>query len=300
MTEPIPYRNTTTVVIPTHNAGQRFLGLLDSLQTQTIKPAQIIVVDSKSTDETSEVAKRQNCKIITIDRSDFDHGATRNLPFSNIQSEFVVFLTQDAIPADEHMIAELIKPMQADPNIALCYGRQLPGPNAGYLERFAREFNYPPQSILKTKKDIGVLGLKTFFCSNSCSAVRRSTFNKLGGFKNNVIVNEDMFFAAKAIYAGYAVYYNAESKVYHSHHYSLPQIFKRYFNIGRFFADNRWLLQQAGVKSYGLEMLKAGVRTFWQKRAPHYVVAFLIQLMIKGIVYKLGYYYQLLFNKGRP
>jgi len=299
VTEPLRNDNTATVVIPTHNVGQHFPDLLDSLQTQTLKPAQIIIIDSGSTDETCGVTKQRNCKLITIDRTDFDHGTTRNLAMSEVSSEFAIFLTQDAMPVDEYMIAELIKPMQADANIAICYGRQLPRPNAGPLERFAREFSYPPQSILKTKNHIDILGLKAFFCSNCCSAVRRSTFDELGGFKNNVIVNEDMLFAANAILKGYFVYYTATAKVYHSHAYSLHEIFKHYFKIGRFFADNKWLLEITGLKRYGGEMLKSGVKTFWQKRALHYIAAFLTELAVKAVACKLGWYYQSLFRERR-
>ena len=288
-----------TIIIPTYNAGQNFIKLLDCLQKQTLQPVQIIIIDSGSTDNTCATAKQRNCKVIKINRADFDHGTTRNLAVSEISSEFVIFLTQDALPADENMIAELIRPMQANLNIATCYGRQLPRLNAAPLERFAREFNYPAKSILKTKKDIETLGLKTFFCSNSCSAIRCSIFKKLGGFKNDVIVNEDMLFAAKAILQDYSVYYSATAKVYHSHPFNLVQTFKRYFNIGRFFADNRWLLKQAGLKRYGGGMMKASIKTLWEKRIQHYIVALLIEFTVKAMACKLGWYYQLLFHKKR-
>jgi rhamnosyltransferase len=289
--------NSVVVIILAYNASQILPALLDGLEIQTLKPAQIIVIDSDSTDETRKISESQNCEVITINRTDFDHGTARNLAMANISSEFAIFLTQDAIPVNEHTIAELIKPMQADPNIAVCYGRQLPRSNARTLERFAREFNYPDKSILKTKNDIKDLGLKTFFCSNSCSAVRKSIFEKLGGFKNNVIVNEDMLFAAKAILSGYSVYYSAEAKVYHSHPYTLLQTFKRYFNIGSFFADNKWILKYAGLEGYGGDMLKAGIRTFWEKRMPHYIAALLIEFVIKASACKFGWYYQLLFHR---
>jgi len=288
-----------SVVILTFNGGERFSDLLSRLKKQIIMPKTILVIDSGSRDGTAARAQGSGCKVIRINKQDFNHGTTRNLGVTQTDSEFVVFLTQDAIPADEQMIAELIKPMQTDPNIAICYGRQLPRPTAKPLERFFREFNYPPQSILKTKDSIPILGLKTFFCSNSCSAIRRSIFIKLGGFKNNVIVNEDMLFAAKAINAGYAVYYSSEAKVYHSHSYSLLQIYKRYFKIGRFFADNKWLLRYGGIKHYGGNIVKSGIATFWKERKPHYIVALLAELAVKTIAYKFGWYYQLLFDRKR-
>lgn len=290
-----------SVIIPTLNAGTKLGKLLEILDSQTLKAEEIFVIDSSSSNTTAELVQSHGYRVVTINKNDFDHGTTRNLAVAQTDSEFVVFLTQDVVPADEHTIAELIKPMQADLNIAICYGRQLVRPNAHPLERFYREFNYPRQSILKTKNDIDTLGLKAFFCSNCCSAIRRSIFNKLGGFKNNVIVNEDMLFAAKAITAGYAVYYAAEAKVYHSHPHSLPQTFKRYFNIGRFFADNKWILKHAGLKSYGSDTLKAGIKTFWEKRSLHNIAILLIEFAVKAVACKLGWYYQLLFrSKHKP
>lgn len=290
-----------SVIIPTLNAGTKLGKLLEILDSQTLKAEEIVVIDSSSSNTTAELVQSHGYRVITINKNDFDHGTTRNLAVAQTDSEFVVFLTQDVVPADEHTIAELIKPMQADLNIAICYGRQLVRPNAHPLERFYREFNYPRQSILKTKNDIDTLGLKAFFCSNCCSAIRRSIFNKLGGFKNNVIVNEDMLFAAKAITAGYAVYYAAEAKVYHSHPHSLPQTFKRYFNIGRFFADNKWILKHAGLKSYSSDTLKAGIKTFWEKRSLHNIAILLIEFAVKAVACKLGWYYQLLFrSKHKP
>lgn len=286
-----------SVVIPTFNAGTKFSALLDALDCQTTMPRTVLVVDCGSSDDTVEIAKSYGCEILKVNKHDFDHGTTRNLAMTEVSSEFAIFITQDAIPADENMIAELIRPMQADSNIAICYGRQLPKPDARPLERFAREFNYPDESILKTKNDIETLGLKTFFCSNSCSAIRCSIFNKLGGFRNNVVVNEDMLFAAEAIFHDYSVYYSAAARVYHSHSYSLSQTFNRYFNIGRFFADNREILKHAGLKGYSGDMLRAGVKIFWEKRMLHYIVALFIEFTIKASACKLGWYYQLLFCK---
>ena len=288
-----------SIIIPTLNPGTKLGELLEILDSQTLKAEEILIIDSSSRDNTAELVQSHGHRVIIINKSDFDHGTTRNLGAAQTDSEFIVFLTQDVVPVDEHMIAELIKPMQAVPDIAICYGRQLARPTARALERFFREFNYPPQAILKTKNDIDVLGLRTFFCSNCCSAIRRSIFNKLGGFKDNVIVNEDMLFAAKAINAGYAVYYTPEAQVYHSHSYSLTQIFKRYFNIGRFFADNRWLLQYGRLKNYGGNIVQSGIITFWKKRMPHYIAALLAELVVKTIGYKLGWYYQLLFHGRR-
>jgi rhamnosyltransferase len=289
---PCAIKAMVTVIIPTYNAGERFARVLKSLQNQTVKPCKIFVVDSESTDGTIELAKKHNCRIINIKRADFGHGKTRNFAASKSQTEFLLFLTQDAVATSENMISELIKPMLANHSIAMCYGRQLPNSNTCALECLARQFNYPPTSLLKTKDQLNETGLKTFFCSNSCSAIRYSAFEKLGRFDDNAITNEDMLFGAKAILQGYSIYYAAKAKVYHSHSYSVFAVFRRYFKIGRFFADNKWLLRYATLHGYGLRSLKFGIHEYWRRRRILDISILLIDLATKTIACNLGRCYQ--------
>jgi rhamnosyltransferase len=268
-----------TILIPTFNAGTKFSEIIDALKTQTLTAEEILVIDSASTDGTAVIAQNHGCRVLKINKHDFDHGTTRNFGVTQTDSEFVVFLTQDAIPANENMIEELIKPMQTNPSIAICYGRQLPKPDATPLERFTRQFSYPAESILKTASDIKTLGIRTFFCSNSCSAIRRAAFEELGGFEDRVSTNEDMLFAARAIRAGYGVYYCAQAQVYHSHNFSFSEVFKRYWRIGIFFA--RFNSELAGVAGEGTKMFKAGIKRFWQQRQFYWLSLFIAQTFIK-------------------
>jgi len=97
----------------------------------------------------------------------------------------------------------------------------------------------------------------------------------------------------------YSVYYSAAAKVYHSHSYSLSQTIKRHFNIARFFVDNKGIFERTGIKKYGGEMLKAGIKEFWKKRTPKYLAALLVEFTVKAIACKLGWYYQLMFPKNQ-
>ncbi len=112
-----------SIIIPTLNVGADFGKLLDALDAQTFKAEEILIIDSSSNDSTAKIAQNRSCKVIKMNRTDFDHGTTRNLAAGQTNSEFIIFLTQDVIPADKYMIAELIKPMQSNSNIAICYGR---------------------------------------------------------------------------------------------------------------------------------------------------------------------------------
>ena len=99
--------------------------------------------------------------------------------------------------------------------------RQVAYPRANPLEQFARQFNYPPQSFIRTLDDVQILGIKAYFFSDTASAVWRELFWNVGGFSEELIVNEDMFLCSALLHAGYSVAYQAQAAVFHSHDYSL-------------------------------------------------------------------------------
>jgi len=241
--------NSCSVIIPTLNAAGTLEILIARLREQTAKIQEIIVIDSSSTDNTLSIAQRLHCTTICIPQQDFDHGGTRNLAAKQAKSQILVFLTQDALPADQYFLEKLITPIHE--NVAAAtYARQLPQQWDRITEKFAREFNYPPESIIRSSHDIASMGIKTYFFSNVASAIDKQIFFNLGMFSNKIIMNEDMLFCSKLLNNGLRVMYAADAKVYHSHNYSLKQIFQRYFDIGVFFTDN-FNLSHLNMKSSG-------------------------------------------------
>lgn len=165
---------TLSVVIPTLNAEGEIGQLLSSIEQQTIRPCDILVVDSSSDDGTrNEVGEHPGVDLCVIERSSFNHGATRDMALRRTTGDIVCFLTQDAMPDGSHYLENLIQPMLEDPLVALSSGRQLPKPDARRFEQLVREFNYPSESSVRSADDLETLGIKTFFCSDVCSAYRR-------------------------------------------------------------------------------------------------------------------------------
>jgi rhamnosyltransferase len=109
---------------------------------------------------------------------------------------------------------------------------------------------------VRTEADIFQLGVKAFFFSNVCSAVRADVFWELGGFPEDVVMNEDMTLAAKLLRAGYKVKYVAEAEVVHSHDYTLKQQFQRNFDVGAFFAEAGPELSGASVTGEGVRFVR--------------------------------------------
>src|SRR4030043_521071 len=100
-----------SIIIPTLNAENYTYTLLSSLRKQLV-PSEIIIIDSSSSDNTVKIAESYGVKTIIIKRENFDHGGTRNLAAKTSSGEIIVFLTQDAIPADAYFIENLIKPLK--------------------------------------------------------------------------------------------------------------------------------------------------------------------------------------------
>jgi rhamnosyltransferase len=242
------------LVIPTLNAGERWTECLRAVAAQTLRPHRSVVVDSASTDSTVSLAESAGFEVVSIERSQFNHGGTRQWAAESLgDCEIVVFLTQDAIPANETAFSEIVGAF-ADPEVAVAYGRQLPHLGATAIEAHSRIFNYGKSTQKKNARIAEQIGTKTFFCSNSFAAYRKSVLTELGGFRRDLILGEDMEFAARAIKAGYANLYCAAATVYHSHDYTFLQTLRRYFDLGSFDAENSWMREQFG--SHGAEGLR--------------------------------------------
>lgn len=276
-----------SVIIPTLNAEKSIEKLVLGLKQQSISPAEIIVIDSSSRDQTVRVAAELDCKTMVIEREKFDHGGTRNLGAGLSSGEILVFMTQDALPVDERLLENLVKPL-ADSQIAASFGRQVAKPNAAPPERFARLFNYPEKLVVKSKEDLARLGIKTFFFSNVCSAVKRREFETIGRFPEKIIMNEDMVLAAKLILEGYKIAYASEATVWHSHNYSVPQQFRRYFDIGAAMNMNRWLLKYSGTEGEGIKFVRGQLSYLMRQGQYRWLPYTLALIGAKYAGYKLG------------
>ncbi|RJX22058.1 MAG: glycosyltransferase [Ammonifex sp.] len=279
-----------SVVIPTLNA-EKFIGqLVPMLKRQTLPPSEIIVVDSSSGDRTVEIAAEMGCKTVVIEREAFDHGATRNLGAKLSAGEVIVFMTQDALPVDDRFLENLVRPLtdSSDPLIAASFGRQSARNDAVPPEKFARLFNYPDTGMVKSRENLPRLGIKAFFFSNVCSAVRKWEFEAVGGFPEKIIMNEDMLLAAKLILRGYKVAYVPDAAVRHSHNYSIAQQFRRYFDIGASFSMNRWLLEHARAEGEGFRFVKEQLAWLLRHRHYRWIPHALALTLAKYAGYKLG------------
>lgn len=250
--------STISVIIPTLNAESEIGPLLDALLSQGRKPDEILVVDSASDDGTQDIVRGytdEGVRLRVIRREDFDHGGTRHGALLETSGDFVLFLTQDAVPADNAYIDNLLKPFE-DPEVAMASGRQLPKPGARRYVQLVQEFNYPPEPNVRSAEDIPRLGIKSFFASDACSAYRRTAYLAAGGFERPLNTNEDMLMAATLLHSGWKVAYAADACVLHSHNLSPREQYRRNREVGIFLARHRDKLGVSDEVGEGSRLVK--------------------------------------------
>ena len=176
-------KKVVDVIVPTYKPDDTFVLLIKRLLKQSYPIHEIHVIDTETGVFPKEITTlSEKIRISKIKPEEFDHGGTRHKGAIESHAEIVVYMTQDAIPANEYVIEELVHPF-ADEKIAATYGRQLPNADCRIIERYTRAFNYPEESKVKSIADLETMGIKTYFCSDVCAAYRKSVYESLGGFE---------------------------------------------------------------------------------------------------------------------
>ncbi|MGO2147559.1 glycosyltransferase [Halomonas sp.] len=284
--ESVILQPSLAVCVPTLNAGALWPKWLECF-SKAFGDTPLLVVDSSSSDQTAALARDAGAEVVQIARGDFDHGATRDWALRHLTQDVVVFLTQDALPVDTTSLTAL-RTAFSDTNVAAAFGRQLPHRDATPIAAHARLFNYPAVSRVVSKQDIPRLGIKTAFLSNSFAAYRRQALLAAGGFPHGTILSEDMLAGARLLQADWKLAYCADARVFHSHNYSLLEEFRRYFDIGVFHQQERWLIDWLGrAEGEGARFVTSETR-YLLRHAPWCLPEAALRTLLKYAGYRLG------------
>ena len=296
-------RFTVDVIIPLYKPGKELFSLLEKLKRQTVAVGHIILMNTEEkyfeqlTYGTDFDDRFKNItSVYHLSKREFDHGKTRRTGVKKSTADYFVMMTQDAMPANEKLLENLLKPLQEE-KVAVSYARQLPTEDCRVIESYTRKFNYPDESRIKSQADLETLGIKTYFCSNVCAAYKRSVYDELGGFVKRTIFNEDMIYAAKAIKAGYKIAYTAEAEVVHSHNYTNGQQFKRNFDLGVSQAEYPEVFKDVPSEKEGKKMVSSTLKYLWKEKKKKWIPYFCMQCVSKYAGYLLGKHYRKLPRK---
>jgi rhamnosyltransferase len=197
------------------------------------------VIDSGSKDNTIPILKsyKDNIKLLQIPNSEFSHGATRSKAAHIAKGEFILFLTQDATPKDEHWLANMIEPFYLSPRVGCVFGKQVARPSvAATIKReVTTSFGgtggsdslviYRSKSLISNKET----NLPNTFFSDVNSAVRRELLIERVPFRD-VRYAEDQALAEDMQNNGYIKVYAPRGEVWHSNEYTAKEYFHRKFD----------------------------------------------------------------------
>lgn len=285
------------IIIPVYRPDKKLFTLLDCLKKQTVPVNHIYLINTEQryfdilTAGTDFWQAYKNVTVKHISKREFDHGRTRRNGVSLSDTPYFVMMTDDAMPADTFLLERLLAPL-FEKKAQMSYARQLPNESCGIIERFTRSFNYPEQSVYKTKADLQKMGIKAFFASNVCAAYDREAYEKTGGFVKHTIFNEDMIYARRLLEGGGCICYAADACVVHSHNYSGREQFKRNFDLGVSHAEYIDVFSGLKTEGEGIRLVKMTVKHLLKIRKPWLIFRLVWQSGCKYLGYFLGKRYR--------
>lgn len=191
---------------------------------------EVLLIDSGSTDATVEIAGRFPIRIEQIRPDEFHHSRTRNFAARLGKGAIIVNLSGDAIPASDTWLQGLLANFN-DPSVGAVYGRQLPKPASTTERQDTFDSIYGEERIVKDPTLRNEIGYRFYHFSDVNSALRRSMWESIP-YPEEFKTFEDLAIAKRILDAGWKIVYEPEAPVFHSHHYSVEQLLKRYFDIG--------------------------------------------------------------------
>lgn len=280
------------VIIPVCRPDERTIQSIKRLLKQSYPLNRIYIINTDKGMFPAELGTlSEKIHITHIRPEQFDHGGTRHQGAMMSHAEFLIYMTQDALPVNEKLVEQLMAAFQ-DERVGAAYARQLPAADSGCIERFTRTFNYPPESRVKSEEDLQELGIKTYFCSNTCAAYRKSVYMSLGGFESKTIFNEDMIMAGRIIQSGFKIAYAADAQVIHSHHDGCFRLFKRNFDLAVSQVEHPEIFEGIRSETEGLRLVKQTAAYLIKAGRPWEILRLILQSGFKYAGYRMGRNYR--------
>lgn len=231
-----------SVFVPTYNGEKYIAECVNMILAQELPKGyklEVIVIDSGSKDTTVDILRGYGNKIIfqQIPNSEFGHGKTRDKAARMSKGEFILFITQDATPADNRWLINMLEPFYLSERVACVFGRQVPRPFS--VSTIKREVSsvfgglgaadsiviHRPKSLID---NVSTNPTNTFF-SDANSAVRRQLLISEVPFRD-LPYAEDQALAEDMQNRGYLKAYSPLGKVWHSNEYSAKEYYHRKFD----------------------------------------------------------------------
>jgi biofilm PGA synthesis N-glycosyltransferase PgaC len=174
-----------TIIVPAYNEAASIADTVRSIQAQTVRVAEIIVVDDGSTDDTAAIAAACGATVVRPAKGTGSKAGAQNFALAQVETEFVMAIDADTTLAPDAV--ELLLGGMGDPEVAAASGFVMPryvttmwerGRFVEYLLAFA--FYKPIQDYYE----------KPFISSGCFSAYRTALLKALGGWSTRTLAED--------------------------------------------------------------------------------------------------------------
>ena len=186
-------RKSLSVVIPAKNEERVLPALLDALETQTLKPHEVIVADAGSTDRTRQIAATRGCRVVPGGLP----SVGRNSGARAARSEIIVFLDSDVFvePRFLEEVERQIRTRHLEAGAVYNLPRYRPG-DKGHGNLGIRLFDRLIYLVHNVGLELSAL-VRLPYATGTCMFATRELFHRAGGFDERIVAFEDSELASR-------------------------------------------------------------------------------------------------------
>lgn len=224
-----------SIIIRTYNEEKKIGEVLESIEKQSYKNFEIIIVDSQSTDRTLDICKKYNTKIVTIKKEDFNYSYASNVGAEYASGEILCYLSGHSIPVANDYLEKTNLIFQKD-IIGGCYGDVVALDDGSIWEKmyhylgYLKNINKKKDIIYETDIHPGILS-----CSNA--SIRKDLWEKNRFVEELGHGGEDVELAYRIIQDGYVIAQVPDLLVKHSHGSSFTKFIKEIIAWKKMYKD---------------------------------------------------------------
>ena len=239
-----------SVIIPVRNEEASIRILLESLLSQTLKPAEIIITDGGSTDATPEIISQYlqgGVPVRLLREQAALPGRGRNLAAAQAANDWIAFIDAGIRP-EPIWLEQLAQRAKDQSDVDVVYGTYEPVTDSLFKLCAVMAYVAPAYEIngrlIRPSSVVSVL-------------MKRSVWEKVGGFPENLRSAEDLLFMRKIERANFKIARAPEALVHWQVQSTAWQTFKRFVGYARNnMRAGLWLEWQGPLsKRYGLLLL---------------------------------------------
>ncbi len=232
---------TVSVILPVHDRKELLDTCLASLQCQTIKDFEIIIIDDASTDGTRAMLEAlppsEQIRIIYLDQN---KGASyaRNRGIAISKGDVLALIDSDCT-ATPTWLKEITSLFKDDPTLMITAGKTIAEPASSYWEQVNTSENFIAHKSCFIK------------AAPTCNMAIRRSFALRHPFDETLKLGEDLDLCLTCINAGSRILYTDRAIVIHQQRTTFRSTIRRQFNYGYHNARVRFKHRALPGISYG-------------------------------------------------